>query len=48
MNTEVGKIIVKVGDNVIDEVSIKTSETVEKKNVFHYFVEIMQLFKLAM
>jgi len=47
-NTEVGKIFVKVGDTVIDEISIKTSETVQKKNIFNYFVELMQVFKLAM
>lgn len=48
INTEVGKILVKVGDNVIDEISIKTAEMVQKKNVFNYFVEMMQIFKLAM
>ena len=47
-NTEVGKIFVKVGDNVIDEIPIKTCEMVQKKNVFNYFIELMQLFKLAM
>jgi len=47
-NTEVGKIFVKVGDNVIDEIAIKTSHTVQKKSVLNYFVEIMQIFKLAL
>jgi len=47
-NTEVGKIIVKVGDLVIDEMPIKTSETVLKKTAFNYFVEMFRLFKLAM
>ena len=47
-NTEVGKIRVKVGENVIDEISIKTVETVQKKGFFNYFIEIMQIFKLVM
>lgn len=47
-NTVVGKISVKVGDTVIDEISIKTSETVQKKTIYNYFVEMMQIFKLAM
>lgn len=47
-NTEVGKLIIKNGDTVIDEVSIKTTESIEKKNVFVYLVEMMQIFKLAM
>lgn len=46
-NTEVGKIHVKVGDNVIDTISIKTVETVQKKSILNYFIEIMQLLKLA-
>lgn len=46
-NTEVGNINVKVGDTVIDEVSIKTSQTVQKKSVLNYFVEIFKVFKLA-
>ena len=45
--TEVGKIIVKKGDTVIDEISIKTKETVERKGIFIYFIEIMQLIKIA-
>ena len=45
-DTEVGKIFVKVGDNVIDEISIKTSDTVNKKNVFNYFIETIQFLKL--
>ena len=47
-NTEVGKIFIKVGDIVIDEIPIKTSETVQKKTILNYFVEIMQIFKLVM
>lgn len=46
-NTEVGKIIVKKGDTVIDEISIRTKETVEKKSIFNYFIEMMQLIKIA-
>jgi len=47
-NTEVGKIIVKKGETVIDEMPIRTKEAVEKKNIFMYFVEMMQILKLAM
>lgn len=46
-NTEVGKIIVKKGDTVIDEIYIRTKETVERKGVLDYFVEIMQILKLV-
>lgn len=46
-NTEVGKITVKKEDTVIDEISIKTKETVEKKGILNYFVEMMQILKLA-
>lgn len=44
-NTEVGKLSVKVGDNIIDEIPIKTTEEVQRKNAFIYFVEIMQVLK---
>ena len=47
-NTEVGKIIVKKGDEVIDEISIKTKETVEKKTVLEYFVDLIQLLKIVL
>lgn len=46
-NTEVGKLYVKVGNNVIDEISIKTSEAVQRKSVLNYIIEIMQILKLA-
>lgn len=46
-NTEVGKITIKKGENIIDEIDIKTQQTVEKKNVVIYFVEMMKLLKLA-
>ncbi len=46
-DTEVGKIIVRKGDMIIDEISIKTKETIEKKGVLHYFFEIMQLLKIV-
>lgn len=46
-NTEVGKITIKKGENIIDEIYIKTQQTVEKKNAVIYFVEIMKLLKLA-
>lgn len=46
-NTEVGRLIIKKKDKVIDEIKIKSSESIDKKNIFVYFVEFMQLFKLA-
>lgn len=46
-NTEVGKITIKKGENIIDEIDIKTQQTVEKKNAVIYFVEMMKLLKLA-
>ena len=46
-NTEVGRIIVKKGEEVIDEIQIKTKEQVAKKGIISYFFEIMQLLKFA-
>lgn len=46
-NTEVGKITVKLGEEVIDEISIKTTEQINKKGVVAYFFEIMKLLKFA-
>jgi len=46
-NTEVGKIIVQKGDIVIDEISIKTAETVKRKGVLNYFIDIMQILKIV-
>lgn len=45
--TEVGKIILKNGTEVIDEISIKTKEEVPKKTVWVYFIELMQLLKIV-
>lgn len=46
-NTEVGKITVKLGEEVIDEIPIKTTEQINKKGVIAYFFEIMKLLKFA-
>lgn len=45
--TTVGTITVKKSGQIIDEIPIKTKETVEKKGVLNYFIEIMQLIKIA-
>lgn len=42
---EVGKIIIKKGDKVIDEVSIKTKEKIIKKDSYIYFIQLIDLFK---
>lgn len=46
-NTEVGKITVKLGEEIIDEIPIKTTEQINKKGVVAYFFEIMKLLKFA-
>lgn len=46
--TEVGRIIVKKGDETIEEIAIRTKETVEKKGILHYFMEMMQLVRFTM
>lgn len=46
--TEVGRIIVKKGDEIIDEIPIRTKETIEKKGIWHYFIEMLQLVKFTM
>ncbi len=45
--TVVGKIILKNGDNVIEEIPIKTQETIERKGVLNYFIEMLQLVRIA-
>ena len=45
--TEVGKIIVKKDNSIIEEVPIKTKETIEKKEVWHYLIEMLQLVRIA-
>lgn len=46
-NTEVGKITLKKGTEIIDEISIRTKEEVPQKNVWIYFVELIQLLKVV-
>lgn len=45
--TEVGTIIVKKNNEIIDEIPIKTKETVEQKTVWIYFIELIQLLKIV-
>jgi len=44
-NTEVGKIIIKQNDEIIDEILIKTKNDIEKKEPKDYLLEMMELFK---
>ena len=46
-DTEVGKIIVKKDNTIIEEIPIRTKETVERKGVLNYFVEMLLLIRLA-
>lgn len=46
-DTEVGKITLKKGTDVIEEISIKTKEEVQQKSVWVYFIELMQLLKVV-
>ncbi len=46
-NTEVGKITVKLGEEIIEEIPIKTTEQINKKGVIAYFFDIMKLLKFA-
>ena len=41
--SEVGRIIVRKDDEIIEEIPIKTKETIEKKEVWDYFVQMLQL-----
>lgn len=45
--TEVGKIVVKKDNEIIEEISIKTKETVERKKTWDYLVEMLQLVRIA-
>ena len=45
-DTEVGKIIVYKGNEIIDEISIKTVEQVERKSIIAYLFEIAQLIQI--
>jgi len=44
-NTEVGKIIIKQNDEIIDEILIKKKNVIEKKEPKDYLLEMMELFK---
>ena len=45
--TEVGRIIVKKYDEIIEEIPIKTKETIEKKEIWNYLIEMLQLVRIA-
>ncbi len=45
VNTEIGKIKIKNNNEVIDEVSIKSAETINKKGIVYYIFEIITLLK---
>ena len=47
VGTEVGKIIVRKNDEIIEEIPIRTKETVERKNTWNYLVEMLQLARIA-
>lgn len=46
-DTRVGTITLSKGTEILDTIEIKTKETVERKGVIYYFVEIMQLLRFA-
>ena len=41
--TEVGKIVVKNENDIIEEIPIRLKETIGRKNVWQYFVEMIQI-----
>lgn len=44
--TTIGTITVSKGTNILDTIEIKTEETIERKGIVYYFVEIMQLLRV--
>ncbi len=44
-DTYVGKIVAEIDGNVIEEVMIKSKETIRRKEVFDYFIDFTNLYK---
>ena len=45
--TEVGRMIIKKDDEIIEEIPIKLKNTIEKKEIWHYLIEMLQLTRIA-
>lgn len=43
--TVIGKITVQKGEDIIEEIEIKTKEEIKRKEIKEYFVQFMELFK---